>query len=114
MPLLHNIETATWNASDYAKFVEGYERMKQLLEFPSNHFTSGEIIILKAMAKKLNEIADLFEDDFEPSPLVGYEVNGLSGLRASMGVNGNNTTEVNRSRLWDGTAYLTELNSDDY
>jgi len=112
MPVLRDTANATWNDSDAAKFFGNVEKMRKLLCFPNVHFTANELLILKAMSEKLGAIADEFEEDLDHHPLVGYEVNGLSGLRASMGVGGNG--EVNRSRLWDGTAYLTELNSDDY
>jgi len=111
MPVLHNVKDATWNASDAADFANGVEKIRKLICFPSNHFTTNEVVILKAMAKKLNEIADLFEPDVEHTPLQGYEVRGLSGLRASMGVNGvESTPHINRSRLWDGTEYLSRFN----
>lgn len=112
MPIIQNVKDAHWNASDLVEFKQGVEKMRKLMAFPSNHFTSNEILILKAMGKKLNEIADAFEETEEHSPLVGYEITGLSGLHASMGIT--TTNDVNRHRIWDGTAYLTELNSDDY
>jgi len=97
MPVLRNAGDATWNAKDYVEFKTGVDRMQKLMCNPSKHFSSNEIMIFKAMAKKLNEIASEFEEEVEHTPLTGHEVVGLSGLRASMG--GNN--EVNRSRLWN-------------
>lgn len=113
MPVLHDAKEATYKATDYVRFKEGVDRMRKLMLFPSSHFNANEIATLKSMAERLNQIADEFEDEVESSLLEGYEVRGLSGLNASMGGHGNGN-EVNRHRLWDGTAYLTELNSDDY
>jgi len=111
MPVLNTCKDATWNAADAAEFNNSIKRIRDLVCLPNAHFTHNELTVLRAMMKKLNQIADEFEEGIEHSPLIGYEVNGLSGLRASMGMNANSAV-VNRHRLWDGTTYLSELDSD--
>jgi len=113
MPVLKEAAGVSWTVADGADFLDAVKSMRTLMEGANNHFHPNEIEIFKAMTVRLKQIRAEFEDHMEHSPLVGFQVKGLSGLNASMGVNCDNNA-VNRHRLWNGTAYLTELNSDDY
>lgn len=122
MPVLKQPAGVTWTVKDGADFLDAVKDMRSLMEGANNHFHPNEIELFKAMTVRLKQIRNEFEDHMEYSPLIGFEVKGLSGLNASMGVNGETVSGVNRHRLWDGTRYLSELglglleevNSDDY
>lgn len=120
MPINQDTKEAgiTWNSSDNANFQQGVKRIYKLICFPNGHFTANEVETLKAMARRMNEIADEFEEDLEHYPLVGRSMVNVpevtpdrsQGIWPEMGVRP--TGEINRSRLWDGTAYLSELHSE--
>lgn len=118
MAVTREEKNATWTEKDAAQYEEATTRMLRLTATANKHFTQEEIMRLKEFTIWMKVTADMFEDEPEHKPIEFTPHTDLSGLRPFMGrgigIDGTITTPgYNRSRLWDGTTYMS-ANSDDY
>jgi len=118
MAITREEKNATWTEQDAVDFEKATKHVLNLTAMSNRHFTEDERSMLKVMSKTMQALADLFEDaDHEPIKMVEHvNLHQLRpvGLTPDMGLSGTiNTPGYNRSRLWDGTTYMS-ANSDDY
>lgn len=115
MPVLRETKDATFTAQDGMQFRASVKKFMELVELPNSHFNHQELLHIKFMVQRMDEISDSFEDFKGHEPLSGMDMRSAEelrrvrrlGLRPDMGVVGTITTPgYNRSRLWDGTTYM--------
>jgi len=118
MAITREEKNATWTEQDAANFEQATKDILNLTKMANRHFTTAERQMLLMYTQEMKDLADLFEDaEHKPIEMVEHvNLHQLRpvGLTPDMGLSGTiNTPGYNRSRLWDGTTYMS-ANSDDY